>query len=154
MVGAGPHVHSKQGYQTVLEKVHERFLKEFNGTMGDKLLIWKTINPGGIPALGIVDDIPDLYEDQTMKTWTEMGYEEWWRWDLFPKFDRMAKEYFGPKGVAVLDMEPLYYRQDDHPGVNVHHCAHGNGALRLIPRLLQRLLEELDETGNLNQTSM
>lgn len=148
LMSAGPHIRRQQDYQIMLETVYAQLIKEHNKSMRDKLLIWKTISPGGIASLGIVDEIPNLDDNETMAMWIEQGYQPAWRWDLFPKYDRMAKEYFRSKGIAVLDVEPLYYRLDNHPGTNIHHCAHGDGALRLIPRLLQKLMEELNEANN------
>ena len=63
---------------------------------------------------------------------------------LYSRFDEIAKEFFRARQIPILDVEPLYYRQDNHPGKDIHQCAHGNGALRLIPRLLQTLIWELD----------
>lgn len=147
MVSAGAHITGndtnlqRERFTGLMEEVYEQFIQQF----ADKVLIWKTQNPGGISSLGIVEEISNLKDNDTMQVWKEKGYKEFWRWDLFPEFDRMAKDYFTSKGIAVLDVEPLYYRLDNHPGTDVHHCAHGNGALRLIPRLLQKLLEEMDE---------
>ena len=149
LLNAGPHIHSEEDYKTMMEKVYEQFNEQFGDTQ--KLLIWKTINPPGYPALGILDkaynlDDPQIWE-KTMKPLRKMrGYKKKYTWDIFPKFDRMAKHYFKSRGVAVLDVYPLRHRFDNHPSQSdVHHCAHGNGALRLIPQLLQALLEELDQ---------
>ena len=145
IINAGAHIHTERGFRTVIEEVYNDFVREFQ--TDSKILIWKTMNPGGIPKLGILNEIPDLFDPETLQNWKDMGYREEWHWDLFYSFDRIAKQYFRERGVVVLDLEPLYYRSDNHPKypIDLHHCAHGNGALRLIPRLLQSLLEEIND---------
>lgn len=142
LIGAGAHIHTERGFHTVIQEVYNDFINEFS----DKILIWKTVNPGGIPKFTILEEIPDLTDPEIFGKWESFGYLEKWRWDLFPLFDRIAKQYFREKGVPVLDVEPLYYRSDNHPrySIDLHHCTHGNGALRLIPRLLQSLLEQIN----------
>lgn len=143
LLGAGAHIPGNaSNYQIVMEEVYEGFKEEYGHS--DKLLIWKTMNHGGIASLGMLDRIPDLNDPDTLDLWVSKGYKPEWGWNVYPEYDLMAKKYFRSKGVPVLDVEPLSYRSDNHPGSDLHHCAHGDGALRLIPRLLQSLLLEVD----------
>merc|ERR1719295_73792 len=62
LMSAGAHIRSERDYRTMLETVYQQYVGKYGtiSMMSDKLLIWKTINPGGVPAFGIVDEIPNL----------------------------------------------------------------------------------------------
>eukprot|EP01084_Bolivina_argentea_P119345 211622_1 len=143
ILNAGEHIRKETDFMNVIESVYTQYKNRYTTPPKNKLLIWKTVSPGGIPELGILDEFPDLFDNETLQKWKSFGYRKEWRWDIQQRFDELAKNYFRQKQIPVLDVKPLFYRSDNHPGTNVHHCAHGNGALRLIPRLLQHLLQEL-----------
>ena len=89
MMGIGPHVKTDEDYKAVLETVYTQFTKQYVGDRS-KILIWKTINPGGYPELGILDELAEY--NQTMETWNPSGYQSHWERDMFPRWDKMAKE--------------------------------------------------------------
>ena len=137
MLSTGAWIKNQSDFKQIIHNISTEFKRRFEN---DKILIWKTQSPGGNPDFGIVDDFTHEYLEEQLK---KSSYKSRWGWPLFPVFDKLAKEHFRQNDIPVLDVSPLYQRQDNHPGIDVHHCAHGNGALRVIPRILQQLLREI-----------
>ena len=75
-------------------------------------MIWKTQNPGHANCDEFAGPI-SWYEERLMNlSYVQSEYN----WNLFPIFDRMAKEFFADMDVEILDMAPLFLRPDAHPG--------------------------------------
>ena len=137
----GPHIHNIERWKEVLQSVPEG-KQRLNK---DTILIWKTISgPGFNLSLGIMDEFPRLTSNESMVEMAGLQYHQAWTWSNFQTFDLMAKDFFNDTDVHIMDVDPLWMRQDNHNALDMHCCGGGKSALRLVPRLLQTLMEQVD----------
>ncbi len=109
----------------------------------NKTLIWKTQHPAGCNTS--VSNDPADYRRIATK----------FNWALFEGWDEIAREVFSNRSLNeyVLDMKPLYYRTDSHPGnwriANVglgkknQDCLHAcyPGPISLMPTFVLHMME-------------
>lgn len=81
--------------------------------------VWKTMNPGHVNCSQTSGG--PLNED-----WSHHhSREDLYQWYLFPYQDTYAKHFVRSQmGMRVIDMSPLYYRQDAHSDC-LHYCMPG-----------------------------
>jgi len=70
-------------------------------------LIWKTINAPGDHQMGVQKGSYDFKQFVLGGFW---GHNR--NMPLYSRFDEIAKEFFRARQIPILDVEPLYYRQD------------------------------------------
>jgi Ser-tRNA(Ala) deacylase AlaX len=122
IANAGAHIGNVEDYKIVLKEVCERFNRDYRNN--NKIMIWRTMNAPGDPTVGRLHERSDSESKERLRDWWKYAHSEkctWRDWQIYPEFDRLAKEYFKSCGIPVLDMEPLYYRTDNHPGEDIHH---------------------------------
>ena len=81
-------------------------------------LVWKTMNPGHV-GCSPVSNTPLNDHWSHRQNHTDM-----YNWFIFPYLDSYAKRVATKIGVKVVDMSPLYYRQDAHSDC-LHYCMPG-----------------------------
>lgn len=82
-------------------------------------MIWKTMNPGHVSC-------SQTSNGPLNTVWNHHhSREDLYQWYLFPHQDTFAKHYVRSElGMKVIDMSPLYYRQDAHSDC-LHYCMPG-----------------------------
>ena len=158
VLSAGAHIY--KDFESVLQRIwkdYVRLRQQQNVT-----IVWKTQQPGGC---GPVPLRRKPSSENNGSYWARYSGDAF-NWPLFEERDRWAREFWRERGVAVLDLDPLYYRVDAHisssgtGGLNdivqasftrkkirltgyngdcLHYCSPGPLAT-LVPRMLNHLL--------------
>ena len=103
-ISSGPHILDEDDFVAVIEQV----AREHRALFPNKQLIWKTQAPAGCTqAISLTFPQSDFYHS--------LPYENW-NWEQFEKRDWLAIRTFTGTNQHVLDLSPLYYRTDAHPG--------------------------------------
>ena len=110
LLSTGPHINRPPPLRTadftaILSQISQEHLERFPNVT----LIWKTQAPGGCTD-GISETFPreEFYKSLTYPNYNWADFEHW---------DWVARhEFTGKRNQYVLDMTPLYYRTDAHPG--------------------------------------
>eukprot|EP01038_Epipyxis_sp_PR26KG_P017451 gene17451-24138_t len=82
-------------------------------------VLWRTNTAGHIEC----DKI-----NEPVKEYKFLGSDvDWFRWTDFPEWDEISRNYTRGTDVQLLDMSPLYFRGDAHPGNGdcLHFCMPG-----------------------------
>jgi len=127
IVGLGAWIHSSDHYEGTINKV-AKMIEKRQSEPNPPVFVWKTISGAGC------GHINKMSVDNHDPSYT---------YDLFPKYDAMAREKLTPLGVKFVDLSPLYLRGDAHPnnhGDCLHFCA--PGPVDIFPRLLHHVLQE------------
>eukprot|EP01038_Epipyxis_sp_PR26KG_P012933 gene12933-17340_t len=104
-------------------------------------VLWRTNAAGHVGCDAI--DKPfinyDLYVNHTYTTEATSMIDKY-HWHEFPEWDRISKDYINNTDIQLIDMSPLYYRADAHPGNGdcLHFCVPGPTDL-FSQLLLQKL---------------
>lgn len=122
IMGAGAHFHSPTEYETVMTEVY-RVIGEIrrnhtedlatsvrlgtNETFKVPKFIWKTMN---MPHANC-----DAYANAT-EVIPEMPADDPFDWRFFRGYDTLMMNMSISHNITVIDMSPLYYRADAHPG--------------------------------------
>jgi len=96
-----------------MRSVIEQVAVEHRALFPEKTLIWKTQAPGGCTR-NISNTIPEpaFFDSLPYDHFNQEQYDEW---------DWMAIDVFaGQPNQHVLDLTPLYYRTDAHPGCHYY----------------------------------
>ena len=97
LLSTGPHVRGTSAFTALVSQISHEHLTLFPNLM----LIWKTQAPGGC-----TENISETYPKKGRYNWGD--FEEW---------DWISRRTFtGQRNQYVLDLNPLYYRTDAHPG--------------------------------------
>jgi len=81
-------------------------------------MVWKTQNPGHVTC-------DSFKEPQTHYTLAKPEMDNYC-WNLHPTFDELSRNYSTIMNYEVIDMSPLYFRADAHPGFDcLHYCVPG-----------------------------
>ena len=109
LISSGPHVNRPMPLRDEdFESVIQQVAKEHRALFPEKKLIWKTQAPGGCTQnLSHTFPTSDFYRS--------LPYAHF-NWEQFEKWDWMATQTFQGINQSVLDLSPLYYRTDAHPG--------------------------------------
>ena len=156
VMSMGPHIHidpklnmtaseERRYVNSSLTSVLEEIAKEHEQSNSDRILIWKTQPAAGCGATPLPSetDMRRVRDSQTDYNWGRFGY-----------MDEIAKNFWAGRPRAyVLDLSPLNYRVEAHPGSpgangtglhGVGDCLHScDGPLRLGATLLLNLLAHI-----------
>lgn len=97
----------------------EALQKEVHDTFHKKVtFVWKTMNPGHI-------NCSSTSNGPLVDHWSHRhDRSDLYNWFIFPKQDSYAKREIARMGMKLIDMSPLYYRQDAHSDC-LHYCLPG-----------------------------
>lgn len=141
VLSTGAHIKTAD-FRALLQEIYSNFSR-----FPETRFIWKTQNPGGCDSKMQVD-----FKDNFWTNYSGHGDAKRFGWDQFMDRDITAIDFFQRTPVSILDVRPLYFRTDAHPGSYpdtasvidcLHFCCHSRGPLHLIPILLRHTLADL-----------
>ena len=114
LISSGPHINRPMPLRNAdFASVIKQVAHEHQTHFPDKILIWKTQAPGGCTR-SISDRIPGP------AFFSSLPYPHY-NWQQFEEWDWLARATLtGQPNQYVLDLTPLYYRTDAHPGCHYY----------------------------------
>lgn len=168
---AGAHYHSLEEMHSVWHRELIPQLRRVMRRYPAMKLVWKTQNPGHVSCSNFtqpfipcsVDDATASSEDNIAGNTTTEGKtgaaaciadkhqvsnmfaaDDRYEWRFHSKFDEINRQYATFFNMSIIDMTPLYYRPDAHPGSGtkiwdcLHYCQ--PGPVNFFAEILHHLL--------------
>jgi hypothetical protein len=98
--------------------------------------LWRSNQPGHVNCTG--ETSPNSYGIRNYPQYNNSI--DWYNWSAHKKWDYSSAVNAEKIGMKIIDLSPLYYRSDAHPGGNdcLHYCM--PGPIDLFPILLLQML--------------
>ena len=118
----GAHCMTMKCFRTEIEQfdiLHREIVSHYAKQNKSVTMLWKTMNPGHVNCSkesgGPLTD-----------SWNhDYSTEDLYNWRIFPEQDNFARHHMVDHlGMKIIDMSPLYYRQDAHSDC-LHYCLPG-----------------------------
>jgi len=143
LISAGPHINRPMPLRSAdMRSVIEQVAVEHRALFPEKTLIWKTQAPGGCTR-NISNTIPEpaFFDSLPYDHFNQEQYDEW-DWMAIDVFARQPNQH-------VLDLTPLYYRTDAHPGCHYYegYRVDSNQPQPMTPSSVNPPLQEREGEG-------
>jgi hypothetical protein len=149
VLSTGAHYMRVEEYESMIRVLAEMITKIRQTYKHPPKFVWKTQNAAHHNCRTGQDQAP-------LKNISELiVYDDKNKWIHHRTYDALARNMSKSLGMPIIDMSPLYLRQDGHPGYLawdskggdcLHYCL--PGPLNLFPIMMLHLIRSLDKSGN------
>jgi hypothetical protein len=149
VLSTGAHYMDVDAYRSMLTTISSMITKIRLTYRHPPKFVWKTQNPAHHGCRTGATEKP-------LKNISELVvYDDKNKWIHHRTYDSLARNFSAALGMHVIDMSPLYLRQDSHVGYLawdlkggdcLHYCL--PGALNIFSVMLMHLLLSIDASGN------
>ena len=145
VMNVGAHYHNLTVFEADAIKMFEKIdgvkLAQSEQNLKDIKFVWKTSNPGHLDC--------DFSPNATNSYSPPAADQDRFDWRFFVQYDTLMDSMTAAHNMDVIDMTPLYYRPDGHPGKSawgwhktggdcLHYCL--PGPLDIFATLLMQYL--------------